>query len=183
MSIYHSRGLVVTRHQFIIVKMIKEDMLRVKTDLTTRNHSKYIVKMYERMKSQRILVAGIVDNLFNNLVDNNLDAETKAKYEEIAKTLSERLTKMACILYTHIAPRQKEAESSSSRGQAGARMPREVRLDIEDCELEELPSNMSGLVPTQEPRATRGKATPGENAKCTNRKNPVNRVLSPTTRS
>ena len=62
-------------------------------------------------------------------------------------------------------------------------MPKEVRLDIEDCELEELPYNMSGLVPTQVPKATRGKATPGGNTKCANRKNPINRVLSPTTRS
>ena len=90
---------------------------------------------------------------------------------------------MACILYTHIAPRQKEAEVNSNRSQAGARMPREVRLDIFDCELEELPYNLSGLELTQEHRATRDKATPGGNTKCANRKNPVNRVLSPTTRS
>jgi len=104
-SIYHSHGLIVTRHQFTTVKMIKEDMLRNKTDLYTKNLAKYVVKMYGRMKSQRILTVGIVDNLFNNLIDDDLEAEKKAKYEEIANSLSNRLTRMAYILYTHIAPR------------------------------------------------------------------------------
>ena len=49
---------------------------------------------------------------------------------------------MAITLYTHIAPRQPEYMLYDRKD--GAVMPREARLDLEDCDLDKLPTHLSG---------------------------------------